>query len=86
MPWQADPATLGHRVEKIRGRFGLERVALVGDQGMTAGARIREKLAPAGLDRISALKPVDIRMLVKGSAADVPVPNCSPTLAEGWSA
>ena len=86
MPWQADPATLGHRIEKVRGRFGLERIALVGDQGMTAGARVREELAPAGLDRISALEPADIRMLMNGSAADVPVPSCSPTLAEGWSA
>ena len=72
----ADPATLGLQIEKIRGRFGLERVALVGDRGMTAGARIREELAPAGLDWISALKPADIRKLMKGPpAADVPVPD-----------
>ncbi len=72
----ADPATLDRQIEKIRGRFGLERVALVGDRGMITGARIREELAPAGLDWISALKSADIRKLMKGPpAADAPVPD-----------
>ena len=78
----ADPATLGRRIEKIRGRFGLGRVALVGDRGMTAGARIREELAPAGLDWISALKSADIRKLMKGPpAADAPVPDAVAEIA-----
>ena len=72
----ADPSTLGRRIEKARGRFGLGRVALVGDRGMTAGARIRKELIPAGLDWISALKPADIRKLAKGPlTADVRVPD-----------
>ena len=78
----ADPATLGRRIDKIRRRFGLGRVVLVGDRGMTAGARIREELAPAGLDWISALKSTDIRKLMKGPlAADVPVPDAVAEIA-----
>ena len=78
----AEPATVGRRIEKIRRRFGLGRVALVGDRGMTAGARIREELEPAGLDWISALKPEDIRKLAKGPlTADVPVPDAVAEIA-----
>ena len=32
------------QVDKIRNRFGLQRVVLVGDRGMLTGARIREDL------------------------------------------
>ena len=37
-----DPATVGDQVEKLRERFGLTRVVLVGDQGMLTQARIEE--------------------------------------------
>ena len=78
----ADPATLGRQIEKIRRRFGLGRVALVGDRGMITGARIREELAPAGLDWISALKSADIRKLMKGPpAAGAPVPDAVAEIA-----
>ena len=78
----ADPATLGLQIEKIRGRFGLERVALVGDRGMITGARIRKELVPAGLDWISALKSADIPKLMKGPlTADVPVPDAVAEIA-----
>ncbi len=40
---------------QLRTRCGLARVALVGDRGLLASARIREAVQPAGLDRISAL-------------------------------
>ena len=72
----ADPATVGAQVRKIRGRFGISRVALVGDRGMLATTRIREDVAPAGLDWISALKTSDLRKLLRGPEA----PLCPETL------
>ena len=60
----ADPATVVRQVERIQKRFGIARVALVGDRGMLTTARIREDLKPAGLDWISALRTSDLRKLV----------------------
>ena len=45
----ADPMTLGAHVDKLRRRFGLSKVMLVGDRGMLTEARIREEVAPRGL-------------------------------------
>jgi hypothetical protein len=59
-----DPATLSAQVETLKRRFGLARVALVGDRGMITNARIREDLKPAGLDWISALRAPQIQALV----------------------
>ena len=61
----ADPVTLGTQVRKIKGRFGIGRVALVGDRGMITTARIREELEPCGLEWISVLKTKDIRNLTR---------------------
>ncbi len=41
----ADPLTVASQVAKIRDRFGLQQVVLVGDRGMLTAARIREDLA-----------------------------------------
>jgi hypothetical protein len=60
-----DPATLQAQVEKLKDRFGLERVVLVGDRGMITEARIREDLKPAGLDWITALRAPQIQALVE---------------------
>jgi len=61
-----DPATLATQVDKIRDRFGLARVVLVGDRGMITEARIREDLADVeGLNWITALRGPAIRDLVK---------------------
>ena len=60
----ADPATVASQVERIQKRFGIARIALVGDRGMLTTARIREDLEPAGLDWISALRASDLRKLV----------------------
>jgi transposase len=46
----ADPATLSSQVSKLKHRFGLSRVVLVGDRGMITTARIGADLHPAGLD------------------------------------
>ena len=78
----ADPSTVGRQIDKICRRFGLGRVALVGDRGMVTSARIREELVPAGLDWISALKSTDIRKLAKGPlTADVPVQDAVAEIA-----
>jgi hypothetical protein len=61
-----DPATLSAQIDKLKGRFGLDRVVLVSDRGMITSARIREALRPAGLDWITALRAPQIQALVSG--------------------
>lgn len=62
----ADPKTLGAQIEKLRTRFGLTRIVLVGDRGMMTEARIREELKPLeGVDWITALRAPAIRALVE---------------------
>ena len=63
----ADPTTLAAQIAKIRTRFRVGRIALVGDRGMITTARIRQDLSPAGLDWISALRTVDLRKLLQAS-------------------
>ncbi|MBM3695945.1 MAG: IS1634 family transposase [Actinobacteria bacterium] len=61
----ADPATLGTQIAKLRGRFKLSRVVLVGDRGMITSARIRQDIAAVeGLDYITALRAPAIKSLV----------------------
>ena len=64
----ADPRTVGAQLDKLRRRFGLSRVVLVGDRGMLTEARIREEVAPAGLDWITTLRAPAIRELVSSGA------------------
>ena len=64
----ADPNTVGVHIEKLRRRFALSRVVLVGDRGMLTEARIREEVAPAGFDWISALRAPAIRELMSSGA------------------
>ena len=59
----ADPSTLKVQIDKLRQRFGLRRVVLVGDRGMITQARISEELQPAGLDWITALRAPQIQAL-----------------------
>jgi transposase len=40
----ADPMTLGSQVKKVRERFGLRRLVIVGDRGMITQARIDQEL------------------------------------------
>lgn len=64
-----DPKTLGGQIEKVRGRFGLRRIVLVGDRGMITSARIRDELRQVeGLSWISALRAPAIRQLVEQNA------------------
>jgi transposase len=64
----ADPMTLATQIDKLKGRFGLSRVVLVGDRGMITSARIRGELKPAGLDWITALRAPQIRALLDTGA------------------
>ena len=64
-----DPTTVAPQVDKLRQRFGLKQVILVGDRGMLTSARIREDLQPQpGLLWISALKSIQIQQLVARGA------------------
>jgi Transposase DDE domain len=58
-----DPSTLGTQVEKLKRRFGLRHVILVGDRGMITSARIRAEIKPAGFDWISCLRAKQIQEL-----------------------
>jgi transposase len=64
----ADPKTLTAQIDKLKTRFGLSNIALVGDRGMLTSARIRDELRPAHLDWISALRADQIRVLVNDGA------------------
>ena len=64
----ADPSTLSAQVEKIKDRFGISRVVLVGDRGMITSARIRDDLQPAGLDWITCLRAPAIQVLATENA------------------
>lgn len=63
-----DPKTLATQIQKLKQRFGLDHVVLVGDRGMITQARIDEEIKAAGLDWITALRAPAIRDLVKGGA------------------
>ncbi len=60
-----DPKTVASQVDKLRKRFGLTRLVMVGDRGMLTEARLREDVKPIeGLSWISALRNPAIRQLV----------------------
>jgi transposase len=61
----ADPSTLKVQIDKLRQRFGLHRVVLVGDRGMITQARITQELQPLGFDWITALRAPEIQALAK---------------------
>src|ERR1700723_3165872 len=59
----ADPATLSSQVEKLKDRFGISRVVLVGARGMITSARIGADLKPTGVDWITCLRTPAIQAL-----------------------
>jgi transposase len=62
----SDPKTVATQVDKLRHRFGLRQVVLVGDRGMITSARIREDLpASHGIEWISALRATQIQKLAR---------------------
>ena len=63
-----DPKTVAAQVDKLKRRFGIAKVVLVGDRGMLTAARLREDLGPAGLDWITALRAPQVKALVRDGA------------------
>ena len=61
----ADPATLEAQIDKIRDRFGLAELVLVGDRGMLTSARIERLKAIGGIGWVSCLRAPAIRSLVE---------------------
>lgn len=60
-----DPKTLATQLTKLRDRFHLTRLVLIGDRGMLTEKRIEEELRPIeGLDWITALRAPQIQKLV----------------------
>jgi transposase len=60
----ADPATLAPQIEKLKQRFHLDHVVLVGDRGMITQARITDDIKAAGLDWITSLRAPAIKELL----------------------
>jgi Transposase DDE domain len=63
-----DPKTVASQVSKVKDRFALTRVVLVGDRGMLTAARLREDIRPADLDWITALRAPQVKALVRDGA------------------
>jgi hypothetical protein len=63
-----DPKTVAAQVAKVKDRFGITKVVLVGDRGMLTAARLREDVGPAGLDWITALRAPQVKNLVRDGA------------------
>ena len=64
----ADPKTLAAQIDKLKQRFRLDHVVLVGDRGMITQARISEEVRAAGLDWITALRAPAIKGLMESGA------------------
>jgi hypothetical protein len=87
----ADPATLAAQVRKLKERFGLDRVVLVGGlqpNGLDpwrprhdTSARIAADLKPAGLDWITALRAPQLRALAAGGALQMSLFKPAPAQA-----
>jgi hypothetical protein len=63
-----DPTTVSDQVEKLRQRFGLQRVGLVGDRGMLTQPQMDKLPQPPGCGWITALTSGAIRDLVAKGA------------------
>ena len=60
-----DPTTVASQVTKVKDRFGITKVVLVGDRGMLTAARLREDVRPEGLDWITALRAPQVKKLAR---------------------
>jgi transposase len=61
----SDAATVASQVKKLRARFDLCRIIVVGDRGMLTDARIRQDLRPHDLEWVTALRAPAIKRLRK---------------------
>ncbi len=60
----ADPKTVAAQVDKLKNRFRIADVVLVGDRGMLTSARIEALKEVGGIGWISALRSIQIEALV----------------------
>jgi len=60
----SDPSTVASQVDKLKHRFKLDDVVLVGDRGMLTSARISALKEVGGIQWISSLRSPQIRALV----------------------
>ena len=63
-----DPSTVPDQAEKLRHRFGLSHLVLVGDRGMLTETQVEKLRAYPGLGWISALRSAAIRDLVESGS------------------
>ncbi len=63
-----DPTTVADQIEKLRERFGLSRVVMVGDRGMLTQPQIDKLKQHPGFGWITALTSTAIRKLVSQGA------------------
>lgn len=63
-----DPSTVADQADKLRQKFGLSSVVLVGDRGMLTQTQIKELKKHPGLGWITALRSAAIRKLVDSGA------------------
>ena len=68
-----DPATVASQVDKLKRRFGLERVVLVSDRGMLTSARLRELEKVGGVGWITALRAPQIQALVESGSLQLSI-------------
>jgi hypothetical protein len=66
-----DPAAFTAVVATVRGRFGLERLVMVGDRGMITSARIQALRSLAGMGWITCLRASAIRQLAEAGAVQL---------------
>jgi transposase len=60
-----DPTTVADQVDKLRQRFGLSQIVMVGDRGMLTQAQIDRLREHSGLGWISCLRSTAIRSLIE---------------------
>jgi hypothetical protein len=68
-----DPATVASQVAKLKERFAINHLCLVGDRGMLTKARIGVDLGPAGLDWVTALRAPAIKALIETGAIQLSI-------------
>jgi len=73
-----DPKTVRSQIQKVREKFGIRRIVLVGDRGMITEARIREDLKEEkDLDWVTALRAPAIKELAESK-------RITPELYDDW--
>lgn len=64
----SETGTLAQQIQAVRERFGLTKVVFIADRGILRSVRIKDELAPIGLDWITALRKPAIRELIQKGA------------------